>query len=152
MSRGYFGVGVYHPKTEANIGSLWRTAHLYGAAFVFTVGRRYQTQASDTPKTPRHTPMFHFADIADLVEHLPWSAPLVGVELDDRSQPLTSYEHRERAVYLLGAEDYGLSPAVLSMCHDVVQIPSVAAQSMNVAVAGSLVIYDRFAKALGGAA
>jgi tRNA G18 (ribose-2'-O)-methylase SpoU len=52
----------------------------------------------------------------------------------------------------MGAEDYGLSPRVLSLCHDVVQIPSVEAQSMNVAVAGSLVIYDRFAKAVGESA
>ena len=146
--RGFFAVGVYRPKTEANVGTLWRTAHLYGAAFVFTVGRRYQRQSSDTPKTPLHTPLFHFADINDLGEHLPWSAPLVGVELDSRSVSLPSYEHRLRSVYLLGAEDHGLPPDVLDACHDVIQIPSLAPQSMNVAVAGSVVLYDRHVKSL----
>lgn len=145
--RGYFAVGVYRPKTEANIGTLWRTAHLYGAGFVFTVGERYRRQSSDTPKTPLHTPLFHFRDMADLHEHLPWSAPLVGVELDPRAVPLTDYRHRERAVYLLGAEDNGLPVDVLDACHDVVQVPSLKPQSLNVAVAGSLVIYDRYAKA-----
>ncbi|MCP6423623.1 hypothetical protein NL463_30385, partial [Klebsiella pneumoniae] len=76
-----------------NIGSLWRSAHLYGASFIFTVGRRYQMQASDTPKTRRHTPMFEFRDIDDLVAHLPYSCPLIGVELDPRAMPLTSFAH-----------------------------------------------------------
>lgn len=142
--RGFFAVGVYHPKTEANVGTLWRTAHLYGAAFVFTVGKRYHRQSSDTPKTPLHTPLFHYQDVEDLLDHLPWSAPLIGVELDARAIPLTEYRHRERSVYLLGAEDHGLPIDVLDACHDVIQIPCLEAQSMNVAVAGSLVIYDRF--------
>jgi tRNA G18 (ribose-2'-O)-methylase SpoU len=98
VSRGYFAVGIYRTKTEANVGTLWRSAHLYGAAFVFTVGRRYKRQASDTPNTILHTPLFHFDDVTDLLDHLPHSAPLVGVELDPRATPLTEYQHRERAV------------------------------------------------------
>lgn len=145
--RGYFAVGVYHPKTAENIGTLWRTAHLYGAALIFTVGRRYKAQASDTPKTPRHTPLMHFADMEDLHAHLPWSAPLVGIELDPRAVSLPEFVHPERAVYLLGAEDHGLPLSVLDRCHHVVQVPTPAPQSMNVAVAGSLVIYDRHVRA-----
>jgi hypothetical protein len=34
--RGYFGIGIYHGKTEENIGTLWRSAYAYGADFVFT--------------------------------------------------------------------------------------------------------------------
>ena len=147
MSRGFFAVGVYQPKTEANVGSLWRTAHLYGAAFVFTVGRRYRTQSSDTPKTPRHTPLFHFDNIGDLTVHLPHGAPLVGVEMDESAVPLDNFDHPAAAVYLLGAEDNGLPPSVLSACHRLVVIPCPRPESMNVAVAGSLVIYDRHRKA-----
>lgn len=144
--RGFFAVGVYHPKTEANIGSLYRTAYLYGAAYVFTVGRRYATQASDTPKTSRHIPLFHFDTIEDAIKHLPHSTPMVGVELDERSELLPEFKHPDRAAYLLGAEDGGIPPKVLDLCHHVIQIPSVQPQSMNVAVAGSLVIYDRYVK------
>lgn len=147
MTRGFWAIGVYHTKTEVNVGTLWRTAHLYGAAFVFTVGKRYQRQSSDTPKTPLHTPLFHYADVEDLLDHLPWSAPLVGIELDPRAVSLPDYEHRERSVYLLGAEDHGLPMDVLDACHDVVQVPSLLPRSMNVAVAGSLVAYDRHVKA-----
>ena len=67
MSRGYFAVGIYGCKTPENVGTLWRSATLYRAAFVFTVGARYRRfQASDTAKTPNHTPLFHFKDLADL--------------------------------------------------------------------------------------
>jgi hypothetical protein len=87
-ARGYFAIGVYHPKTEVNVGSLYRTANLYGAAFVFTVGLRYQRRAADTMNTPQHKPLFHFEDLSDLIKHLPFSAPLVGVELDPRARML----------------------------------------------------------------
>jgi tRNA G18 (ribose-2'-O)-methylase SpoU len=146
--RGFFAVGVYHPKTEANIGTLMRTAYLYDAAFVFTVGQRYRRQASDTPKTSGSIPLFHFDTIDDLHAHLPYGAPLVGVELDPRATALHEYSHPERAVYLLGAEDSGLPQHVIDRCHDLLVLDSVQPQSMNVATAGSIVIYDRHVKAL----
>lgn len=146
MMRGYFGIGIYHPKHEANVGGLWRSASLYGAAFIFTIGERYQKQATDTSRTPFHTPLFHFESIDDLITHLPHAAPLIGVELDERAQMLPGFWHPERAVYLLGAEDRGLPPEVLDRCHKVVQIPSLGEASMNVASAGTVLLYDRHVK------
>jgi tRNA G18 (ribose-2'-O)-methylase SpoU len=148
VTRGFFAVGVYHPKTAVNIGTLLRTAYLYDAAFVFTVGRRYKVQASDTPNTTRHIPLFHFETVDDLISHLPDSTPLVGVELDPRAIPLHEYEHPIRAAYLMGAEDHGLPQHVIDRCHDLVVLDSPQPQSMNVSVAGSIVIYDRHAKQL----
>lgn len=146
--RGFYAVGIYGNKTPANLGTLWRTATLYDASFVFTVGKRYTHQACDTTKTPRHIPLFHFTDVDDLIEHLPWSCPLVGVELDRRARDLTDFTHPETACYLLGAEDNGLPAAVLTRCPWLVQIESAQPWSMNVAVAGSLVLYDRHVKRL----
>jgi tRNA G18 (ribose-2'-O)-methylase SpoU len=146
--RGFFAIGVYHAKTPANIGTLMRSAYLYQAAFVFTVGHRYGHQASDTPNTRLHIPLFHFDTVDDLVKHLPYSTPLVGVELDPRGKKLHEYKHPERAVYLLGAEDHGLPQHVIDRCHALVEIETVEPQSMNVATAGSIIIYDRHIKQL----
>lgn len=146
--RGYFAVGIAGGKTPANLGTLWRSASLYGAAFVFTVGKRHPSQPSDTCNTPLHTPLFHFADLDDLVVHLPHSCPLVGVELDDRAHALGNYCHPQRAAYLLGSEDHGLSRAALDRCHQLVQIEAAQPWSMNVAVAGSIILHDRHVKAL----
>jgi len=141
--RGYYGIGVYHPKHEVNVGTLWRSAQGLGATFVFTVGRRYgKRQASDTHKTRDHVPLFHFADMDDLIAHLPHGCPLVGVE--HGGLDLARFSHPCRAAYLLGAEDHGLPRAALDRCHARVQIESEF--SFNVAVAGSLVAYDRVAK------
>lgn len=149
-NRGFFAIGIEHGKTLPNLGTLWRSANLFGAAFIFTVRSRYSHQSSDTLKTPRHIPLVHYTDIADLVAHLPWSCPLIGVELDDKASAIDAFRHPERAVYLLGAEDHGLTREALTACHKLVKLPG--RYSMNVAVAGSLVMFDRTSKEGGVAA
>lgn len=143
--RGFFEVGIYRGKTPANVGTLWRSAFQMGAAGIFTVGRRYPAQASDTVQAWRHIPCREFADFDTLIDGLPLSCPIVAVEMGGR--PLARFTHPERAVYLLGAEDHGIPPSVLARCHHVVSLPSVRTESYNVAVAGSLVMFDRQCKA-----
>lgn len=145
MSRGYFGVGVYHPKTEENIGTLWRHARLYGADFIFTIGRRYRKQASDTSDTSKHTPLFHYENYADFDAHRPANSNVVCVEMSDKATSLPESHHPEQAIYLLGAEDTGIPEEILRG-KQTIQIPSEKPQSMNVAVSGTLVMYDRFIK------
>lgn len=141
MDRGFFGIGIYHPKNSINIGTLWRTANILGASFIFTVGARYRKQSSDTMQTPRHVPLTHYKDIDDLRAHLPDSCMLIGVELADEALDLKIFSHPERACYMLGAEDNGIPPAILSKCHKVLRL--AGEKSMNVAVAGSIVMYHR---------
>jgi len=141
--RGYFGIGVYHPKHEVNIGTLWRHAMGLGAAFIFTIGERYHRQAADTPKTWKHRPLFHFATWEDFVEHQPYDCPLVCVELAETAHELPAFTHPERCVYLLGAEDHGL-PECIMAGHAVVTIPG--GLCYNVATAGTMVMYDRWLK------
>lgn len=141
--RGYFGVACYRPKTSNNVGSLWRSASLFGASFLATVGHRYQHQPTDTGLASLGTPLVHYRDLADLTDHLPYGCPLVGVELDDRSVSLDVFVHPHRALYLLGAEDDGLPRAVRDACHYLVQIPTAVPVSMNVACAGSVILSHR---------
>ncbi len=140
--RGFFSIGVYGPKTEMNIGTLWRTANIFGASFIYTVGRRYKKQATDTLHTPKHIPLFHFASVEDLYEHLPHGCRLVGVELTPEAQASHRYAHPQQCCYLLGAEDNGLPQRVVDKCHDLIRLPGE--RSLNVAVAGSMVVYDRW--------
>ena len=144
--RGYFGIGIYHGKTSTNIGTLWRSAAILGADFIFTIGRRYKHQCTDTMKAWRHIPLYNFETYEDFFSHLPYSCKVIAVELDGDSVPLEGYEHPERCVYLLGAEDHGLPKEILKRCHATVQL--IGDYCMNVATAGSIVMYDRAAKAL----
>lgn len=140
----YFGIGVVNPKTESNIGMLWRSAYQLGASFIFTVGRRYRGQATDTCKAWRHVPLFNYEHVGEL--RVPRSCVVVGIEFGEGAVPLGSFEHPTRALYLLGAEDHGLTNAARYLCHRVVEIPSVRMASFNVAVAGSIVMCDRLLK------
>ena len=143
--RGYFGIGVFHGKNEQNIGTLWRSANIMGADFIFTIGKRYQRQCSDTMKTPKHIPLFNYENWEDFKKHIPFDCPVVAIELEENSIPLEVYHHRERCIYLLGAEDYGLPSEVLARCRETVQL--LGDYCYNVSTAGSIVMYDRAAKA-----
>lgn len=139
--RGYFGIGIENTKNAGNVGTLWRTAYTFDAAFIFTIGRRYVPQASDTVKSWRHVPLFTYQTFADFYANLPHDCQLVGVELDQRARPLESFQHPQRCVYLLGAEDHGLSAEALARCHSLISLPGRFC--LNVAVAGSIALYHR---------
>ncbi len=68
--KGYFGIGVWHAKHEVNTGSLWRSAHAFGAAFCFTVGQRFDRRARNTVRAWSHVPLLAFACLEDLLAHL----------------------------------------------------------------------------------
>jgi tRNA G18 (ribose-2'-O)-methylase SpoU len=154
---GYFAIGVCHSKTHTNVGTLMRSAACFGASFVFTVGRRYDRQATDVFNTRKHVPLFHYLTIDDLVKNLPIGCRLVGIDCnveDKLSRPvndLTMYTHQGSCAYLLGAEDHGLTDAELRACHELVTIPMhhpaiSGTPSLNVAAAGTIVMYDRLVK------
>jgi len=142
--RGYCGIGIENLKHDVNLGTLWRSAHALGAAFIFTVGRRYERQASDTSVAYRHLPLFHFVNLDDLRQHVPHDCIPVAVEILPYATPLHRYAHPERALYLLGPEDGTLSRAAQMWCRDTVAIQS--ARCLNVAAAGTIVLYDRLSK------
>lgn len=143
--RGYCGIGIYGPKNSLNMGTLWRSAHILGAAYIFTIGQRYRRQPGDTMNATSHVPMFNWGDFDEFYCQIPNGAQLVGIELTEDAIPLAALAHPERAVYLLGAEDWGLPEDILHRCHKVIRLPG--ARSINVAVAGSIVLYDRLQKA-----
>jgi tRNA G18 (ribose-2'-O)-methylase SpoU len=140
--RGYFGIGIENGKSSANLGTLWRSAFAYDAALLFTIGERYHPQASDTTKTWRHVPFVNYETFDQFFAAMPYDCPLIGVELDHAARPLDGFTHPPRALYLLGAEDHGLSKAALAKCHSLVVLPG--RYCLNVAVAGSIVMHHRY--------
>lgn len=139
--RGYFGIGIYNPKKEVNIGTLWRSAMNFGAAFIFTIGKRYRKQAADTTSSFKHIPLFEFINFDDFNKHRPRDCQLIGIEQSEESVLVGEFKHPERAIYLLGAEDNGLSKTILTACQKVVEIDTP--MCLNVAVAGSIIMFDR---------
>lgn len=140
--RGYFAIGVEAISKAMNAGSLFRTAHAFGAGFVFTVAATYakgEGGKADTSKTPGHIPFYSFPDAASMA--LPDDCTLVGVELTEDAIELPSFRHPPRAAYVLGPERGILSPELTDRCEFVVKIPTQF--SVNVGLAGAIVMYDR---------
>jgi tRNA G18 (ribose-2'-O)-methylase SpoU len=144
---GYCAIGVFRGKTEHNLGTLWRSAYILGAAYIFTVDHRYKKQPSDVVKAWARIPLFHYKSFDDLLNNIPHDCRLVGVELTDKAIMLDEFDHPKRAIYLLGAENEGLSQEILDKCHYVIKLAGHS--SLNVGVAGSIVMHDRALK-MGG--
>ena len=140
----YFGVGMYMPKTSENIGTLWRSAKNFGASFMFTVGTRsFLKNAADTEQSWKDIPFYVYPTWEDV--SIPTDCFLVGIEQCELSVELVTFEHPKRACYILGAEDGGLPKKIWSYCTGgIIQIPTP--NCINVAVAGSIVLYDRVSK------
>ena len=103
-SRGYFAIGVEGISKAVNLGNLLRSAHAFGANFVFTLGAD-ETAIEirhDTSKAWTHLPVYHWRSLADL--RLPKGCSLVGVEILEAAHELPSFPHPLRAAYVLGPE------------------------------------------------
>ena len=112
-ARGYFAIeGISKP---VNLGNLLRSAHAFGASFVFTIGADDRALVhTDTAKSSTHLPLYHWRSLAEL--KLPKGCILLGIELLDEAHELPSFPHPLRAAYVLGPERGALSPRLRVQC------------------------------------
>jgi len=141
---GYYAIGIFRGKTTHNLGTLWRSAYIMGAKYIFTVENKYKKQSSDVVRAWSRIPLFHYTDFDELLRNIPYDCRIVGIEIDDKAEMLHEFEHPKRAIYLLGAEDSGLPDFVKEKCHFLVQLPGNS--SLNVGVTGGIVAHDRVSK------
>ena len=139
--RGYFGIGVERLSKPMNAGNLFRSAHAFGASFLFTVDDHYSQHraASDTSIASEQVPLYQFDSVAEM--ELPQGCRLVGIELLDDAVALPSFKHPPCAAYVLGPERGSLSDDMVGRCDHLIKIPTTFC--INVATAGAIVMYDR---------
>jgi len=140
-------VAAWNISKEHNVGSLIRTAHAVAAEEVILVGEReWNVEAARTAEL--YTTVVPLPDAPAFRDHLARrSWRLVAVELDARAVPLFDAAYPERPCFLVGAELGGVPGELLAVADLVVQIPQWGlVPSLNLAVAGSIVLYDYLAK------
>jgi tRNA (guanosine-2'-O-)-methyltransferase len=132
------------PKYGVNLGTLLRTCDAVGACLA--VPRwPWIDEALDRGNTLRRPSCVH--RVADpeawLAAQRARDTHIVGVELADEAIRLGDLPAaRRRTVMVLGHEVTGIPPAALDLVDVAVEIPMVGTgDSLNVAVAGSLVLY-----------
>ncbi|HEY4942600.1 MAG TPA: RNA methyltransferase [Rhizomicrobium sp.] len=145
--RGYFAIGVDGISKPMNLGNLMRIANAFDASFFFTINAQVNLShaQSDTARTEGAIPLYAYKNADEF--RLPTGCRLVGVEITENATELPRFRHPGRAAYVFGAERMSLSPAVLSLCEFVVRIPMKF--SINVGMAGAIVMYDRLISAGG---
>ena len=133
------------PLHGANLGTLLRTCDAVGACLA--VPRLpWVPEALARGNTLRRRSCVHWVrgePIDWLVSQRTKGAEIVGVELVDEAARLADLPAaRRRTVMVLGHEQSGLPPQALELLDVAVEIPMVGTgTSLNVAVAGSLVLY-----------
>jgi tRNA (guanosine-2'-O-)-methyltransferase len=132
------------PMHGANLGTLLRTCDAVGACLAVPPFD-WVDGALARGNTLRQRTCVHRAGnpLRWLEKERAGGAHVVGVELADESIRLGDLKAaRSRTVIVLGHEATGIPPEALDLVDTVVEIPMVGTgHSLNVAVAGSLVLY-----------
>lgn len=132
------------PKYGVNLGTLLRTCDAVGACMAVP-NLRWVPEALQKGNTLRTGSCIHwiYGDVGRWLQRQCDETQVVGVELTDESIRLGDLPAaRTRTVVVLGNEGYGIPPDALDKLDLAVEIPMVGAgHSLNVAVAGSLVLY-----------
>jgi len=142
-----FSVAAWNISKEHNVGSLIRTAHATAASEVILAGTRdWNVEAARTSELYTH--LVHVDTESALLERVRRQGRrLVAVELDERAVSLLDAVYPEHPCFLLGAELGGVPETLLDEAELIVRIPQWGlVPSLNLAVAGSIVIYDYLAK------
>jgi tRNA (guanosine-2'-O-)-methyltransferase len=132
------------PLHGANLGTLLRTCDAVGACMA--VPRfPWVPEALARGNTLRRPPCLHWTGdpLGWLERQRERGLHIVGVELAEEAVRLADLPAARRpTVMVLGHEQSGIPPEALDLLDEVVEIPMVGSgASLNVAVAGSLVLY-----------
>jgi TrmH family RNA methyltransferase len=141
---GAVGLALWRVSDPGNVGTLIRTADAFGAFVALSSGCADPT----SPKALRgsagavfRVPLLDFDDAP---------APRIAL-VADAGQSLTDVELPEWVTFVLGAEREGLPSDVLERCDTAATIPMTeGAESLNVAIAGAIALYEHRRRRLGG--
>jgi len=131
---------------DANLGTLLRTCDAVGACLAVPRTPHYRDALARGDTLGRARPCVHWVQPSKerwIEEHRSAGWSIVAVELAEDSVPLTRLgPAAQPTIVLLGHEHHGIPEAVVEQADRCVEIPMVGrGASLNVAVAGSLVLY-----------
>lgn len=136
-----FAVCFEHWIGDFNMGSGIRNANAFGAREVFYIGERKWDRRSAVG-VYNYTDIQWLATVDDLVK-LKEKYVIVGVDNVPGSVSVHDYSWPSNTLMVFGEEGVGLTPAMQSLCQDVVEIPMYGSvRSLNCGVASGIVMYD----------
>lgn len=139
-------IALVNPKFTRNVGAILRLASCYGIKQVWASGNRINEDPSIGKRLPREERMRGYQEV-DLIQYDRFldmfSSDIipVAIEVRENAEPLYTFEHPEKAVYVFGPEDGSIPKTYLQHCHRFVVIPT--RHCLNLATAVATVLHDR---------
>lgn len=132
------GLALWHVGDPGNVGTLIRAADALGPAFV---ALSHGCADPTSPKALRASMGAVFRVPTGSFEEAP--RPWIGL-VPRGGTPLSELDLGERSTFVLGAEREGLPEEVAASCDVLASIPlAEGAESLNVAAAGAIALYER---------
>lgn len=129
-----------HVQDPGNVGTLLRSAYAFGYDNVFLSEGCADLYSPKVVQSSQGA-IFHLAiQQGKLLDNIPADAHVVAATLHHDSFSLSQYRFSEPHWLLLGNEGQGLQADLIQRANDKVEIES-RFESLNVAVAGSLIMY-----------
>ena len=135
--------GVANPH---NLGAIVRTAVFFGLDRIVLSDHPGQAAPSDAAHRVaegglQHVTVFRAEHFAHGLKRLKPAYRVVGTALD-RGRPLAEVPRDKPIALILGNEEFGMNPAALAACDDVVRLEgSGRVQSLNVAATAAILIH-----------
>lgn len=152
---------AHNIRSTHNVGAILRTCDGFGVHMLFYSGytpypkqikdsrlphladkitRDIEKTALGAEKTVESYPVL---DILDTLQTLKIDGyRIIGLEQTKTSVPLNTYHPPQKIALLLGEERYGLTPELIKLCDDIVEIPMTGQkESFNVSVATGITLY-----------
>lgn len=153
-------VVAHNIRSSHNVGSIFRTCEGFGAQKLILSGYSPYPAISNDTRLPHirekvtrdiHKTALDAETLVpfEYIEHLDLSIfrssdyRIVGLEQDDRSVMLPSFNAPEKLVLLLGEEVEGIASDLRGQCDDLIEIPMKGKkESFNVSVAAGIALYQ----------
>lgn len=152
---------AHNIRSTYNVGSIIRTADGFGVSKIYCTGytpypalpgderlphisNKITNQIHKTALGAEKTMCIeHSADPAKTIDNLKKSGyKIVALEQSPRSILLQNYKPPKNIALLLGEEVHGITPGLLAMCDETIEIPMFGQkESFNVSVATGIALY-----------
>jgi tRNA G18 (ribose-2'-O)-methylase SpoU len=140
-----FAVCMEHLIGDFNFGTIIRNANAFNAKEVFYIGdKKWDRRAA--VGVHNYTPVQWLETVDELIK-LQEKYIIVGIDNVPGSIPIQQYEWEPNSLMVFGEEGVGLTPAMQSFCHEIVEVPMYGSvRSLNCGVASGIVMYDFVSK------
>jgi 23S rRNA (guanosine2251-2'-O)-methyltransferase len=137
-----------------NFGAVARTCECAGVSAIVIPDRESVSINADAVKTSagalNYLPVCREHNLVRAVKLLRDSGFKIVGTSDKSQMPYTNADYTGPVAVVLGAEDKGISPEIMKLCDTQVLIPEFGhINSLNVSVAGGIIIYEVVRKRLG---